>query len=62
MLAPGDTLGVRFIAAQPATLQVTGPVPDPASGAASTTNTATNSNKSRTCYTYTVRGSFGLGQ
>lgn len=45
MLAPGDTLGVSFIPAQPLSLQVTGPVPDPLAQAG---------NKSRTCYTYKV--------
>jgi hypothetical protein len=46
MLAPGDTLGLSFIAAQPLPLQVTGPLPDPQPASAS---------KSRTCYKYTVR-------
>lgn len=46
MLAPGDTLGVSFIPAQPVGLRVTGPVPDPVVHA---------DNKSRTCYNYTVR-------
>jgi len=48
MLAPGDTLGVSFIPAQPAVLNVTGPVPDPLSPT-----------RNRTCYKYTVGGSGG---
>lgn len=47
MLAPGDTLGVSFIPAQPLGLPVAGPAPDPVVQA---------DNKSRTCYNYTVRG------
>jgi hypothetical protein len=47
MLAPGDTLGLGFTPAQPRTLQVFGPVPDPA---------APSGNSSRVCFTYKVRG------
>lgn len=50
MLASGDTIGVSFIPAQPVTLNVTGPVPDPLSPT-----------KSRTCYNYTVGGSGACG-
>lgn len=45
MLAPGDTLGVGFIPAQPVTLNVTGPV---------VTTLPANNNKTKSCYNYTV--------